>query len=451
MKLVIAGAGEVGRHLCAILSRDEHDVTVIEQSEAKAEAVDEEFNARALPGNGSSAETLIQAEADACDYFLAMTNDDTTNLVSASLAKALGAKTTIARIHDQTYTDTSFINYQLHFGIDFLLNPEALCAVELAKNIRNPGRVAVENFARGQIEVQQVRVSEESKLAGKSLRDLKLTQQMRVGFVQRGNSLEVATAETVPQAGDFVTLVGAPKALYEVRALLDPGSAVNLIRVVISGGGETAIALVRLLANPRFKIRVIEKDPAVCRRLAEKFSHITVINGDATSLRLMEEEQIGSCDYFSACTKKDEDNILTAVQASKLGARHVHALINKSDYDNVLEGLKNPLGVELFVSPRLATACEVLRYISAGPYVELAKLPKGVGSIIEIPVAPGSPCANRTIQEIALPPGTVVAALLHKFQAKVATAGDVILPQDRIVVITREENIKPLLQLFGGG
>ena len=157
MKIIIIGAGEVGHNLCTTLSAAGHNVTLIEQSEVRCETLDEEQNARIIHGNGSSARQLVDVDVASCDAFLAMTSDDRTNVISCSLAKGLGAKNTIARIHDETYSDNSVINYQLHFGIDLLVNPEAICAVELAKEIRSAGRVAVENFSRGQIEVQQKR------------------------------------------------------------------------------------------------------------------------------------------------------------------------------------------------------------------------------------------------------------------------------------------------------
>ena len=162
MNIVVVGAGEVGYHICQTLSDRGHHVTVIESSPSVSSDVEENLNVRVILGSGVSASLLQKAEVNDCDYFMALTSDDRTNLLACSLAKALGARTNIARIHDQTYADNSIVNYQLHFGIDYLLNPEALCAVELAKFIRNPGRVAVQNFARGKVEVLVVTVSKRS-------------------------------------------------------------------------------------------------------------------------------------------------------------------------------------------------------------------------------------------------------------------------------------------------
>lgn len=446
MKIVVVGAGEVGRFLCQTLSESGHDVVVVEHTPTIAQEVDEASDVRVLEGNGASAQVLKDAGVRECDFFLAMTSDDRTNLISSSLAKALGARNTIARIHDQTYSDNSLVNYQSHFGIDFLINPEALSAVALAKAIRHPGRVAVENFARGEIEVQQVKVSPKSKLVDKHFNEIRLGQGVYIGLLQREGRVLVPTPDLSLQADDLVTLFGRTEKVNEARNKIEPSRSTDIVRVVIYGGSETAIALVRLLKSPRFKIRVMESDPKLCRILAERFPQITVIHGCATSLRLMEEEQIGSADYFVATTKDDENNIMTCLQARKLGARHVQLVINKTDYEDVLNDLKDTLGIELAVAPRTATVNEVMRYISRDDCMELAELPGGTGKILEVRVSPDSPMANKTIRN--MPAGAVIVVLMHKFQAKLPSADDVILGGDRLVLIAREDKIKDILHLL---
>lgn len=449
MKIVIVGAGEVGRYLGLTLSNSNHHVTVIESSGETAGELEEQQDVRVVEGNGASAVVLRNAGATDCDFFLAMTSDDRTNILASSLAKALGAKTTIARVHDQTYADNSLINYQLHFGIDLLINPEALGAVELAKAIRNPGRVAVENFARGEIEVQQMEVGTRSRYAGKSLREIRLESGTRIGLVRRGSEETVPTADTLLNAGDLVTLVGPPEPLFEARRRFEPETkAEGIQRVVLFGGSETAIALIRLLKNPRFKVRLIEANPELCIQLAEEFSHITVINGSATSLRVLEEEQVGSADYFVACTKDDEDNIMTCLQARKLGVKHVQLIFNKPDYENILTQLKETLGFELAVSPRRATVREIVRYLSTNKHQNLADLPGCDAKIIEVRVAPTSEAINKPLRELQLPAGAVIVALLHKFHVTVPGAEDRILPGDRLVVIANENVLGKLLDLL---
>jgi trk system potassium uptake protein len=448
MKIVLVGAGEIGGYLCSLLSGKGYDVTVVDSSETRAHAVDELYNVRVMGANGSSARALVDAGAGDCDHFLAMTGDDHVNLVASSLAKALGARRTITRIHDHTYIDSSLVNYQVQFGVDHMLNPERLCAVELAKSIRNPGRVAVENFARGQVEVQQVRLAKGSRMIGMSVAQTRIAPQARIGFVQRERSNEVPTASTVLKENDILTLFGSPETLDEIRTHFEPGASLGAVRVVLYGGSEIAVALIRLLANPRFKIRVIETDMRVCREIADRFERVTVINGDAASLRILEEEQIGGADYFVACTQDDESNIVTCLQAAKLGAKHVQAIINKGDYEEMMESLRGNVGIRQIVSPRIATANEVLRFISPEPCQVLGQLQDDGGTIAEVRVSDGSSAAGRPVREIAWPAHCVVTAIQHSFEAKLATPDEMIQAGDRVLVITKPENIPALKDLL---
>lgn len=450
MKLVVVGAGEVGSYLSAQLSERGHEVTVIETNPEICRNLDEHYNIRVVNGNGSSVSILNKAKVANADFFMAMTRNDQTNLIASSLAKKLGAATVITRIHDSTFADSSHFDYRQHFGIDILINPEMLSAVELAKSIRNPARVAVENFARGQIEAQRFEVNAKSKYVGRSLRDIQLPPQVKIGYIARGDDQEVPTAETILEAHDLLTVFGLSNDLYALRSKIDPASTGEMRNIAILGGGEVALALLRLLNHTRFKIRIIEKVEERCEFLANKFPHATFINGDGTSLRLMEEEQIGEVDYFVAATADDERNILTAAQANKLGADHVQAVISKSDYEDILLNTKQSLGIETIVSPRVVTAKEVIRYVSKEAYIELFQFPQQSGRVLEFPVREKSPAAGKKLRDIDWPNHAVVVALLHAHQATVPGAEDQILAGDRVVVITREENIRDLLRLLRG-
>jgi trk system potassium uptake protein len=450
MKVIVVGVGEVGFYLADIFSRQGHDVTVIEESKNQSQRVDEELDVKVLQGNGSSAGMLERAGVKHADFVLALTSNDRTNIICCSLAKALKPSvTTVARVHDATWTDHSIINYQLHFGIDHLLNPEALCAVELAKEIRNPGRVAVENFARGKIEVQQVEIKRANRYTGRPLREVHLPDQVRVASVRSNHGrYEIAHAESILHEGDVVTLFGVPDSLQTVIQSFDPSIKLNQARIVLFGGSDIAVSLIRLLSSPRFKIRVIEKDPELCHALADRFPEITVIRGDATSRRLLEEEHIGSCDYFVACTNRDEDNIMTSVQASKLGARHVQLVINKPDYEPILSDLKESLGVELIVSPRLATANELNRVVTTDAFTNLAVLSEGNARLIEVRVSHQSAAAGKKVRELPRSSDSVFIAILHKYDAKVPSADDTILPGDRVVVLTNDASKQAVLDLL---
>lgn len=288
MKIIIVGAGDVGHYLCQVLSEDGHGVTLLESDTDRADEIEENLDVRVIRGNGASAKFLSLAGVSDCDFLLAMTAFDQLNIVACAIGKKLGAKTTIARVHDQVYADNSLVNYQKQFGIDILINPEALTAVELAKHVRNPERMAVEDFARGQIELQETEISEGAKAEGKRLRDIKLDPAVKIGYVERGDKLYVPTADTVLERGDKITLIGTPDSILKHRGTFSSERNSESVRIVLNGATETAISVIRRLSNYRFKIRVIEPDLDKCREIAEQFPSVTVINGSATSLRLLE-------------------------------------------------------------------------------------------------------------------------------------------------------------------
>ena len=451
MKIVIVGAGEVGTHLSETLSVADHDVTVIERDDALADNLAETLDVRVVKGNGASAHTLLKAGANKCMFFLAMTSSDETNLVSASLAKALGAKKTFARAHDTTYRDNTLINHQRHFGIDHLVNPEALAAVELAKRIRNPGRVAVEDFGRGQIEVKSIEIQPGAKVCDTPLKELKLPGNIRIGIIQRGEKNIVANADTKLSVGDQVTVFGHPDSLFETKALFDPKSKGSAkITVTILSGSEIAISLARLLSNPRFKIRIIERDLKLCHKLAERLPSVTMIHGDGTSLRVLEEEEVGHSDFFVACRKDDEDNIMTCLQAHKLGAKHTMLAINRADYIEILKKLDKNLGISLAVSPRIAATNEVLRYVGKKPFIELedhAHEEIDNNYIIELDIAEKSSVVDKRIRDIEWPAECVLVGHEHNYLPTMPTGDDILRAGDSIIAIICKKQIKELLKL----
>lgn len=449
MKILIVGAGDVGHYLCQSLSEDGHNVTLIEQNEEIADDIEDNMDVVVVRDNGASAKALARAGVASADFFLAMTAHDQLNVVACSLASQLGAKATIARVHDEIYADNSLVNYQKHFRIDVLINPEALTAVELAKHVRNPERMAIEDFARGQIELQEIKLAEGAKVLGKPLKDIKLPAGMRIAYLQRGTSLAVPNALTTLQVGDNVTIIGTPENLLLHRRLFSAEDASSIVRVVLYGATDTSAAIIKRLINPRFKIRVIEPNLTKCKEFAERFSQVTVINGSATSLRLLEEEQIGSADYFIACTKDDEENVMTCLQTKKLGVKNVELVINKPDYEQVLQNISGFLDIAATASPRKVCLAEIKKRITDKPYTIIGKLLDGEVEFIELKISPKSESVGKKIRELKLPSGCMIAALVHDDDiARVPSADDAINAGDHLILILNRDVVKAAADLF---
>ena len=213
MNIVIVGAGEIGRHLAIDLSRRGHTISVIESDGLRAAELERKIEAKVIVGDGCSINLLAEARIGDCELFLALTSDNTVNLMSASIAKSLGVERVISRVHPGLQREEWLFDFRGHFNIDHIFSSERLSAIELAKFIRNPDSLVVEEIARGKIELQQVKVSPKSDVLGKPLREINFPGRTRIALVSRGDVHEVPNAETILEAADIITIFGEPRKL----------------------------------------------------------------------------------------------------------------------------------------------------------------------------------------------------------------------------------------------
>ncbi|CAN5116663.1 Trk system potassium transporter TrkA [soil metagenome] len=444
---MIVGAGEIGRHLALNLSNQAHNITVIETVEAHSQELDTQIDARVVTGDGSSATLLIESGVGECDIFFALTSSNNTNLIACSVARKLGAKKVICRVSPGLQRDSWIFDYSEHLGIDALFSSERLAAAELSKHIRNPASLMVEEIARGRIELQEVAVSEASPSAGRSLKDLALPSRVRVATIRRGAEQIIPTAEETLRAGDYVTLFGEPHKLSDVADKLGKGASVKeSANVVIFGGGEYGFSLAQMLESWSCKVRIFDRDPAVCEALSHQLSNTTVINADATSLTELREEQVGSADFFVATTQSDEDNVMTCLQANNLGTAHCLTLIHRADYADAISLSGSKFGVMAAVSPRESTRQELMRFITSDRYHVVRKLDGG--DLIESVVSEGAPAADRKVCEVEWPAGCVLVALVSGVHANVPAADDVIKVGDNIYAMVAAKAKRKFLKLL---
>lgn len=449
MNIVIIGAGEVGRHLAESLSNREHSITVIEANDALARDLDEQLDSHVVGADGTDVSALVELGVAECDLFFALTSNRNVNLVAASLARSLGARKTVARVDAAVQRTEWLFDYRTHFRIDHLFSVERLTAVELAKHIRNPDRLVVEEFARGRIELLQCTVPAGAPAINRAILELKLPGQMRVAMIQRGGQVVVPTARDAVQAGDVVTLFGNPDKLASVLPLFDPGSKPRLhTKVVIFGGGEYGVTLAQMLeGKDHYQVRIMERNKARCEQLVELLQRTTVIHGDATSVNQLKEEQVGAADFFVATSHDDEDNVMSCLQARNLGTPHCLTLVHRADYADTISANEERLGIHAAVSPRVAVAKELLRFITTDDFHPILALPGGA-SVLEIPVAGDSSVCGRKIAEIAWPAGAGLVALLHGQQALVPGGDDLIHGGDTVYALTTEGAREPLIRLL---
>ena len=448
MRIVIVGAGQVGRHLAELLSKQDHSICVIEASERLASELNERLDVQVICDSGASATTLAEANVADCELFLALTSDDNINLVSASLAKAMGAPKTIARVHTRVQRDEWLFDYKSHFGIDYVFSSERLAAVELAKFVRNPERLLVEELARGRIELQQTYVAPESDFVGRSLTDLALPPRVRIGAIRREGTYLIPSAQDQIEAGDLVTLFGEPSTLSEVLPRLQPQKSQNgEASVVIFGGTEYGFALAQMLEGGDLRVRIIETDEKLCRELSNTLQETVVINGDATSLQQLREEQAGDADFFIAVTADDEDNVMACLQARNLGTKYCLALVHRADYADVVDRNSEKLGIMAAVSPRVATSRDLVRFVTSDKYHVMMKLDE-TAELIESLIVKTGPLVGKRVSEVNWPNGSGLVAILRGQQAIVPAGDDVIESGDTLYAIVSAEAKRRFVKLL---
>ena len=445
MRIVVLGAGTVGQSIAALLCLNRHDVTVVDHHADHIHHINESLDVRGIHGSASQSSVLFQAGVSSADLCLAVTGEDEVNLVSASLAKAMGCPRAVARVYAPVFRDLSTFDYQRHFHIDRLMSLEHLSAMELARAIRHPGSVVVESLARGELEVHELLVSSGSKAIGRRLKELSLPKGVRLGSISRDAKVWIAGADDKIQGGDRITIIGERDDVDNVKDLFraDPGAKVG---VVIAGGGETGYHLAQTLEGQRFAVVLLEADRERCDYLASNLQHTTVVHQDATRRANLEEERVGSADVFVACTGDDENNIMASVEARDIGAQTILALISRPDYAHVV----GKLGIDLAVSPREVMAKQVLGYLNRGAVISRTALGDGGISVLEIEVLPDALATSHVLANMELPAQCLIAAVMSEGFAKVPGADDRLKAGDTVVVMVDDQAVDACVKVFGG-
>ena len=443
MNIVILGAGRVGASIADLLCRLEHSVTVVDIDPKMVARVNEAFDVRAIVGSASQSSVLFQAGISSADICMAVTGRDEVNIVAASMAKTMGARRSIARVYAPVFRDLSTFDYQRHFHIDRMLSLEQLTAMELARGIREPGSVVVEQFARGGLEVQELVVGQEGKITRHLVRDLGLSANVRIGTIQRENRMWIASADDQLRIGDKVTVFSRPEDMKPVKALFKTATS-GAKRVVIAGGGETGFHLARTLEREGYKVMIIEQDADRCQLLATLLQSTSVIHAVATDQDNLEEQRVGSAHVFVAATGDDEDNLMLGVKANDLGAKNVMCVIGRADYASVTARL----GIDLAVSSRDVMAKQILSYLNEGVVISRAKMPGGLINVIEVDVPEGCPATKANLAELGLPERCLMVAVIQQDDVRVPGAADRLNANDTAILLVEDDVVHTALALF---
>lgn len=444
MNTIICGAGEVGYHTADVLASFGHNITIIDIKPQRLRDIEERMDVQTLRGNCASAEVLRQAGAEYADALIAATRDDEINLLTAAVAKGVGVDKTIARVHHSAYFNHKGLDYRKHFNIDKLICPEYSTAQTIASSLRSPGAMAIENFARGQIEMQEFLLLKEAQAIGKSLVDLGLPSGVRVASLRRAGKVFIPDATTVVEVGDCLLLAGNADVFDQASKCIQKKDK-SRTNVAIMGGTSTAVWLARSLRGTRFSIRLFETDIERAEELAQKLEWVTVINADPTESDTFSEEHLEQADTFIATSDDDEQNILACAWVKSMGVKQVFTTTQRRRYLHLV----SRVGIDQTFSPRIIAARQIERELDEQPLRRLASISEGDLDVYRVKVGSAGEVIGKPLHKIKLTPNWIIVAIEHDGKVKMPTADDFIHVEDVVLVIGKHGMEQQLIELFG--
>lgn len=449
MRIVVVGAGKVGRVLTEQLAAEKHDIVVIDQDSDLIESIVNIYDVRGVAGNGGCYDIQKDAFEDGADLLIATTSSDETNILACLVAKKLGTPHTIARIRNPEYEK------QLHFmreelGLSMVVNPEKATAREIARVLRFPSAIKREQFCRQRFELVEYRINEGNPLEGLQLSDLyrNIRVKILICAVARGQQTIIPTGATVLQKGDKIYLTASARELESFFRKLKIFKA-RANNIMIVGASRITYYLVKELQDIQKRVTVIDSNAARCQAMSEKFPGVLVIHGDGADSELLSEERISEMDAFVPLTGLDETNIILAMYASQFPNCKVVAKINRPSFAD----LANQKGlVDSVVSTAAVTSETIARYVRAmqnsfdsDNIKTLHRLVGGRVEALEFNVGPGLPFIGVPLKDLNLREGLLVAGIVRQNGAPVIPSGaDALQEGDDVVIVTTDTTLHAL-------
>ena len=447
MKIIIAGAGEVGFHLAKLLSYESQEITLIDLNKDSLVYADTHLDIKVIKGDATSISVLKDARILNSDLFISVTSSETSNITACVLAKQLGAKRTIARI-----SNTEFINHKdevgfTKFGIDELISPESLAAAEIELLLSQSVFNDTYEFEEGALTMLGLSLSKDAKIINKSVRVaaqlLSDIHFIPIAIQRFGSHLTIIPrGDTVFKDGDrvvFITSKGGDEELCKLTGK----KKTEIKDVMILGGGKIGSKTACDLSK-NFNIKLVEKLKDRAFDLAEQLPDTLVINGDGRNVALLEEENIKDMDAFISVTGNSETNIMSCLVAKSKGIKKTIALVENMDYYE----LSHSIGVDTLINKKLLAANSIFRYIRRGEVVAMTKLSNMEAELLEFVVKPTSKICDKFIKEIEFPLSAIIGGVIRNEEGFIALGDFKIVSGDRVVVCCLPQSIKKIESYF---
>lgn len=437
MKIIVVGNGKIGLLLVQQLSKEGHDIVVIDNNPQKLYYTQEKLDVAIVVGNGASIDVLREAGAASCDLLIAVTNSDEINLLTALVAGKLGCSSTVARVRNQEY-DREMNLLKSSFGLTLAINPEKTCAKEIFRLLQFPSFITRSSFAGGKAEMVELLVPKDGELNGKRLDQMPaiLNKKALICTIERQGEVFVPSGSTELMAGDKLSMAAATSDLPFLLRRFGIGNE-GIRKVMIVGGSSTGLYLADDLLRAGLSVTIVEADPEKCSQLVERLPKAHIIHGDGSLQELLEEEGIADMDAVVPLTGIDEENIMISLYAKSIGVKMTITKVNRIEYLKLV-GSAN-LGA--VVSPKSLTANEITRYVRAvgqsreGSVETLYTISNGKAEALGFTVPDHPAILNVPIMQLRLKKATLIASIVRNQQVIIPTGQDVLMKGDSIIVI----------------
>ena len=429
------------------LVSEQNDITVVDLDQSRLRALQDRLDLRTVAGSASHPSVLTEAGIEDADLLIAVTQSDETNLVACKIASQLfNVPRRIARVRATDFLNDEKVLGPEGFEVDLSICPEQVLTDDIVKLIEFPGALQVLDFADGRVSLVAVRAYKGGPLVGHPIKELRRhipNVDSRIVAIFRKDTAVAPEGDTVIDAGDEVFCLAASKDIRQVMTELRRMDR-PVKRVMIAGGGNIGLRLARALESG-YSVRVIDHNKRRCESLAAKLERALVLNGDATDEELLEEENIAEMDLFAAVTNDDENNIMSSLLAKRMGAKRVVALINRRSYVDLVQRAQ----IDIAISPAQATIGKLLAHVRRGDVVAVHSLRRGAAEALEAVVhGDRESCrvTGRRIDEIELPAGTTIGAIVRDDEVLMAHHDTQILAEDHVIVFVTDKKTLPKVE-----
>ena len=451
MKIIIAGAGEVGSHLAKMLSSEANDITVIDSSQARLDALRSHTDVVTVEGNPSAIHVLHEADVEHADLFIAVSPSDSqdVNIVSAMLAKKMGCKKATARINNEEYL--SYENKYLftEMGIDLLFYPEKIAAGEIVELLKRTASTDSLDFARGRLQVAVFKLEEESQMIGMNMAEFSKVAaadglKFRVVAISRGDTTIIPKFDTKFKYHDLVFIISKREGMDMLMKYLGKRN-IEVDKVMILGGSPIAIMVAKQLSKQIDSIKMIEMNKEKCLELSEQLpGNVIVVNGDGRNSDMLLEENIRDYDAFVAVTNNSETNILACVAAKSLGVERTIAEVENIEYIKLAESM----GVDAVINKKLITAGRIFKFTLSNK-VRFIKYMSGTNAeVLEYIVAPDTEITKRPLKDMGFPANAIIGGVIRGNESFIAVGDTHIQAYDRVAVFALPQAVKEVDKFF---